>query len=196
MRDHAKRLLIVQGDVRAATARSRRPRIRKHTIRLLQSQLSNRTQPRHRLQPIPDVPISHRHSEYPDTNDFDFSGGHITISGCLEPTINLAAYESYNSQQHSHSQALTSLHSLADLAQHDPHVHDHQNDSFTNLTLGVLMAKCYATRPSWHHLSLIEHLESAAEAYSDLIALQSSGGDVQNVMEDGGVVVGHGVLHG
>jgi transcriptional enhancer factor len=136
---------------------------------------------------------SQAHPEYPDTNDFDFNGGHITISGCLEPAINLGAYESYGSQ-HSHDQALGSLHSLAGLAHHDPHTHTHQNDGFSDLGLDVSVATCYATKPSWHHPSLISHLENAAESYSDLVAMQSSGGHVENAL--GGAEVGHGVLHG
>jgi transcriptional enhancer factor len=129
------------------------------------------------------------HSEYPDTNDFEFNGGHITISGCLEPAINLGAYESFGSQ-HSHSQGLNPLYSIAGL--HDPHQHEH--DSFDDLTLTVSMPSCYPTKPSWHHPSLISQLENAAEAYSDLMALQNGGGHVQNAI--GGVDVGHGVLHG
>jgi len=136
-----------------------------------------------------DMSMSQPHSEYPDTNDFEFNGGHITISGCLEPAINLGAYESFGSQ-HSHGQGLNSLYSIAGL--HDPHQHEH--DSFGDLALGVSMASCYPTKPSWHHPSLISQLENAAEAYSDLMALQSSGGHVESSM--GGVDVGHGVLHG
>lgn len=143
-----------------------------------------------------DIPISQAHPEYPDTNDFDFNGGHITMSGCLEPAINLGAYDSYGSQ-HSHDQVLNSIHSLhsiTGLEHHDPHAHTHQNDNFTDLALGVSMENCYATKPTWHHPSLISHLESAAETYSDLMAMQNSSGQVENVMS--GIDVGHGVLHG
>ncbi|KAF2032947.1 hypothetical protein EK21DRAFT_98528 [Setomelanomma holmii] len=46
-----------------------------------------------------------------DSNDFDFHGGHITISGAFEPAINLAAYGSFASQ----SAGLDGLHALAGL---------------------------------------------------------------------------------
>jgi transcriptional enhancer factor len=139
-----------------------------------------------------DMSMSQAHAEYPDTNDFEFNGGHITISGCLEPAINLGAYESFGSQ-HPHGQILNPIHSIAGLEHHDPH--QHENDSFGDLSLGVSMASCYPTKPSWSHPSLVSQLENVAEeVYSDLMAMQSNNGHVDNSM--GGVDVGHGILHG
>lgn len=118
--------------------------------------------------------------DFHDANEFDFNGGHITISGCLEPTINMSAYD----YSQTHPQNLSALSAIAGL---EPDVHTHPDNSFSSLGLDVggSMANCYATKPSWHHPSLISHLESAAEQYNDLMV---QGNHVGNV-------VGHGVLH-
>lgn len=125
-----------------------------------------------------DTAVSHQSQPFHDPNDFDFNGGHITISGCLEPAINLGAYEAY-----SHAQHPISLHAIAGL-EHDPHA----DPSFSDLAMAVSMPPgCYATKPSWHHANLISHLESAAEQYGDFVghAPTSHAGDL----------AGHGVLH-
>ncbi|CBX97559.1 hypothetical protein IAQ61_001227 [Plenodomus lingam] len=118
-------------------------------------------------------------SSYPhDANDFDFNGGHITISGAFEPSINLGAYDAFGTNAE-----LDGLHALAGL--------EHDHDSFAGLGLavgengelisvprddglgvgvgvggGVVgIESCYSTKPNWHHSNLISSLENAAESY-------------------------------
>jgi transcriptional enhancer factor len=103
-----------------------------------------------------------------DPNDFDFSGGHITISGAFDPTLNLQEYDSLTNQ----NAGLDALHALVGLDQDgynlglacasgnelvDVGVNNDMQDS--NLA-------CYSTKPNWHHHSnLISSLENAAEQY-------------------------------
>ncbi|RMZ73760.1 Regulatory abaA [Pyrenophora seminiperda CCB06] len=109
-------------------------------------------------------------------NDFDFDGGHITISGAFEPAINLSAYDGFGIA--SQSAGLESLHALAGL----------EHDELANMGLAVgehgqLVAvdasnhmqdpadlACYSTKPNWHHTNLISHLENAAEQYHPYLA--------------------------
>lgn len=104
-----------------------------------------------------------------NNNDFDFDGGHITISGAFEPAINLSAYDSFGIV--SQSAGLECLHALTSL----------EHDELANMGLAVgeygqLVAvdasshmqdptdlACYSTKPNWHHANLISHLENAAE---------------------------------
>ncbi|KAJ4366464.1 hypothetical protein N0V83_008100 [Neocucurbitaria cava] len=110
---------------------------------------------------------------YAHDNDFDFNGGHITITGAFEPAINLAAYESFASQ----GSGLDGLHALAGL----------EGDGLAGLGLAVNannelvtvshhhngggmqdpadLTTCYSTKPNWHHSNLISSLENAAEQY-------------------------------
>ncbi|KAH9863588.1 hypothetical protein J1614_009520 [Plenodomus biglobosus] len=110
-----------------------------------------------------------------DANNFDFNGGHITISGAFEPSINLGAYDGFGTNAE-----LDGLHALAGL--------DHEHDSFAGLGLAVGengelisvprdngmgvgavgavgIESCYSTKPNWHHANLISSLENAAESY-------------------------------
>ena len=99
-----------------------------------------------------------------DPNDFDFNGGHITISGAFEPAINLSAYDGFATQ----STGLEGLHALAGLDQDGyslglacadgnelVDVHDMHDAGLA----------CYSTKPNWQHANLISHLENAAEQY-------------------------------
>ncbi|EDU47670.1 predicted protein [Pyrenophora tritici-repentis Pt-1C-BFP] len=117
--------------------------------------------------------LSHTQDLLPSNahNDFDFDGGHITISGAFEPAINLSAYDSFGIA--SQSTGLESLHALAGL----------EHDELANMGLAVgehgqLVAvdtsshmqdptdlACYSTKLNWHHADLISHLENAAEQY-------------------------------
>jgi transcriptional enhancer factor len=100
-----------------------------------------------------------------ENNDFDFNGGHITISGAFESAVGLSAYESFANQS-----ALAGLHTLTAL---DPDGYslglacadgneliDCENDlqDPANMT-------CYSIKPNWHHANLISSLENAAEQY-------------------------------
>jgi transcriptional enhancer factor len=100
-----------------------------------------------------------------DNDDFDFNGGHITISGAFDSAVGLSTYESFADQS-----ALAGLHTLTGL---DP-------DGYS---LGLACADgnelvgcendlqdpanmtCYSTKPNWHHANLISSLENAAEEY-------------------------------
>lgn len=127
--------------------------------------------------------------EFDDRHDLDFNGGHISISGCLEPAINLSAYEVCDQQ--SYAQTLASLQTIGDLDATDMQ----HNDAFDDIALGVGMSNCYTTRPSWHHPGLISHLESAAEQYSAMM-VQADARHVDSMGVGNDVnIVGHGVLH-
>ncbi|KAI8933893.1 hypothetical protein NX059_009589 [Plenodomus lindquistii] len=121
-------------------------------------------------------------SSFPhDANDFDFNGGHITISGTFEPSIHLGAYDSFGVS----TVELDSLHALAGLGDETDNT-----DCFAGLGLavgengelisvprgseslggvgvagGVGIESCYSTKPNWHHGGLIESLEREAEGY-------------------------------
>lgn len=129
--------------------------------------------------------------DFTDINDFDFNGGHITISGCLEPAINLGAYEPYAPSHLSpHPNSALPLPTLSSLSNHlansEPQgLSDMELSSLANIN-ATMPASCYATKPSWHHPSLISHLESAAEQFGvgDLIGAD----DAQvGLMGDGGL---------
>jgi transcriptional enhancer factor len=103
-----------------------------------------------------------------DPNDFDFNGGHITISGAFDPAINMSAYDSLDNQ----GAGLDSLHGLVGLDQ------DGYNLGLAcaagnelvdvNVNTGLQDGSnqaCYSTKPNWQHTNLITHLENAAEQY-------------------------------
>lgn len=123
---------------------------------------------------------------YPhDANDFDFNGGHITISGAFDPSINLSAYDDFSCT--TTNAELDGLHPLAGL----------EHDTFAGLGLAVCengelisvpggagdamasingvattaggLENCYPAKPSpWHHhANLISSLEHAADSYHD-----------------------------
>ncbi|KAF1851301.1 uncharacterized protein K460DRAFT_274402 [Cucurbitaria berberidis CBS 394.84] len=114
---------------------------------------------------------------YAHDNDFDFNGGHITITGAFEPAINLAAYDSFASQ----GNGLEGLHALAGL----------EGDGLAGLGLAVNANNelvtvnrgmqdpsdlaCYSTKPNWHHVNLISSLENAAEQYHSYLGHESHG---------------------
>ena len=132
-----------------------------------------------------DTVVSQTHG-FHDPNDFDFHGGHLTISGCLEPAIDLATYEAYSANTHA-----MNLPSLASMAGADANTHS-LDPSFNDLALSVSMpANCYATKPSWHHPSLISQLEDAAEQFNmgDLMAHAGTHTGAEDL-------TGHGVLGG
>lgn len=148
-----------------------------------------------------DTGVSVNHSgDFGDANDFDFNGGHITIAGCLEPAINLGAYEPYNGALHPslHTQTtLPNLSSLTGLV--DATTAGLSDASFNDLGMGVSLgaANCYATKPSWQHPSLISQLESAAEAFGvgDLMGGED-GGMMGGPDVGGGVGMGGGLSEG
>lgn len=137
---------------------------------------------------------------YPDANDFDFDGGHITISGCLaplEPSIHLGAYDAYNpnvnvnvnahvnphGHTHTHTHNMHTGNNLPNLTSlsdpQNPHAHALSDPTFPDLASLASMSasmsmpsNCYATKPSWHHPSLISQLENAAEQFGcpDMLA--------------------------
>ena len=127
-----------------------------------------------------------------NNNDFDFDGGHITISGAFEPAINLSAYDSFGII--SQSAGLESLHALAGL-EHDElasmglAVGEHGQlvavDTSSHIQDPADLA-CYSTKPNWHHANLISHLENAAEQYHPYLGHDDHEQSRQ----------GHEVLHG
>tara|TARA_R110002003_G_scaffold54_19_gene4837 strand:+ start:354 stop:1163 length:810 start_codon:yes stop_codon:yes gene_type:complete len=102
-----------------------------------------------------------------DANDFDFHGGHITISGAFEPAINLSAYESFASQ----TADLSGLHTLTGLDQDGYSLGLACADGNELVDVGVSNnlrdggLSCYSTKPNWHRTNLISSLEDAAEQY-------------------------------
>jgi transcriptional enhancer factor len=102
-----------------------------------------------------------------DPNDFDFNGGHITISGAFDPTMTLHEYDNMANQNN----GLDNLHALVGLDQDGYNLglacaagnelvdvgvsHDLQDNNLA----------CYSTKPSLHHSNLISSLENAAEQY-------------------------------
>ncbi|KAL5119760.1 hypothetical protein ACEQ8H_002366 [Pleosporales sp. CAS-2024a] len=99
-----------------------------------------------------------------DPNEFNFDGGHITISGVFDTPINLQGYEDLSNQ----ATSLDSLHALIDLNQ------DGYNLSLACPGGGELVDSglqtddlaCYLTKPNWAHSNLISSLENAAEQYN------------------------------
>lgn len=114
---------------------------------------------------------------YSHDNDFDFNGGHITITGNFDSAINLAGYDSFASQ----GSGLEGLHALAGL----------EGDGFAGLGLAVNANNelvtvsdgmqdpadmaCYSTKPNWNHTTLISSLENAAEQYHPYLSHDSHG---------------------
>ncbi|KAF2268297.1 hypothetical protein CC78DRAFT_19529 [Lojkania enalia] len=130
---------------------------------------------------LPSLTDSHetdllQHHEYHDLNDVDFAGGHINI--CLEPAINLGAYESFST----HAPSLAPLNPISGLEQ--SHGFE-QPQSDYDLGLGDTMTNCYSTKHSWQYSDLLSQFERAAEQTHDLP-------DHSTVGED---IAGHGVLH-
>jgi transcriptional enhancer factor len=102
--------------------------------------------------------MSQAHDYSQNPNNFDFNGGHINITGCLEPAINLGQYENYTQAGH---QSLTPLVPIAAME----HLGS-ANNAFGDLGLsmgGAMMQNCYSTQPSWHCADLISRLEGVAE---------------------------------
>lgn len=98
-----------------------------------------------------------------DPNDFNFDGGHITISGAFDPTINLHDYEGLSNP----STGLDNLHALVGLDQ-DGYNLGLACASGTELVDSALQTdnlSCYSTKPNWAHSNLISSLENAAEQY-------------------------------
>ncbi|KAF2868669.1 TEA/ATTS domain family-domain-containing protein [Massariosphaeria phaeospora] len=118
-------------------------------------------------------PSGAQSQDFYDANDFDFNGGHISIAGCLEPPINLGAYETY-----SHAPSLT-LNPIVGLG------HDHTDSPFGDLGLGGTMPDCYSAKPAWHHPDLVPRLEGVAEQTHGILDHVTHGSDI----------AGHGVLH-
>ncbi|RYD68740.1 MAG: hypothetical protein EOP83_00110, partial [Verrucomicrobiaceae bacterium] len=99
--------------------------------------------------------------------DFDFHGGHITISGAFEPAINLSAYNSFATQ----NTDLSGLHALAGLDQDGYSLGLACADGNELVDVDVSNSlrddglACYSTKPNWHRTNLIPSLEDAAEQY-------------------------------
>jgi transcriptional enhancer factor len=132
--------------------------------------------------------MSQAHDYAQDANDFDFNGGHINITGCLEPAIDLGQYENYTQ---SGGQSLTPLVPMAGME----HM-GHSNDAFGDLGInmgGAVMQNCYSTKPSWHYADLISRLEGVAEQDGGGL-LDQAGHGGQDI--HGQNIAGHGVLHG
>ncbi|KAH7080049.1 TEA/ATTS domain family-domain-containing protein [Paraphoma chrysanthemicola] len=108
-----------------------------------------------------------------NANDFDFHGGHITISGAFEPTINLSAYDNFASQ----TTDLSGLHALSGLDQDGYSLGLACADSNELVDVGVGNhlrdgdLACYSTKPNWHRTNLIPSLEDAAEQYHTYMGL-------------------------
>jgi transcriptional enhancer factor len=137
--------------------------------------------------------MSQAHDYSQDPNDFDFHGGHINITGCLEPAINLGQYENYTQAGH---QSITPLIPIAGME----HLGS-SNDGFGDLGLnmgGAVMQNCYSTKPSWHYADLISRLEGAAEQTHHGVLDQSGHGVHEMHGHDlhGQDIAGHSVLHG
>ncbi|KAL1612183.1 hypothetical protein SLS60_000407 [Paraconiothyrium brasiliense] len=138
--------------------------------------------------------VSHQSGSYPDANDFDFDGGHITISGCLaplEPAIHLGTYDSYAPNvngMHHHSTTLPNLSSITGLeSQHTlPENAFGDLSSLAHMSTGGMPNGCYATKPSWHHPSLISQLENAAEQFG-MPDMLPEDGNHGGLMGDGGL---------
>jgi transcriptional enhancer factor len=103
-----------------------------------------------------------------DPNDFDFNGGHITITGAFDPAINMSAYDSLDNQ----NAGLDGLHGLVGLDQdgYNLGLACAAGNELVDVTVnnglqdGSNLA-CYSTKPNWQHTNLITHLENAAEQY-------------------------------
>lgn len=102
-----------------------------------------------------------------DANDFNFDGGHITLTGAFGPAINLAAYDEFTSED----AGLDGLQALAGLDQDGYNLglacgnHDELVDVSLRHDLSHGGLSCYSTKPSWHHNNLVPSLENAAEQY-------------------------------
>lgn len=113
-----------------------------------------------------------------DANDFNFDGGHITISGAFGPAINLAAYDSFASQD----AGLDGLQALSGLDQDGYNLGLACANSTELVDVGMRhdlqdgnMA-CYSTKPNWHHTNLVHSLENAAEQYHSYDRTQTTHG--------------------
>lgn len=102
-----------------------------------------------------------------DPNEFDFNGGHITISGAFDPTMNLSEYDNLANQ----GAGLEGLHGLVGLDQDAYNLglacaagSELVDVSVSNSLQDGSLA-CYSTKPNWHHANLISSLENAAEQY-------------------------------
>lgn len=136
--------------------------------------------------------MSQAHDYSQDPNDFDFNGGHISITGCLEPAINLGQYENYTQAGH---QSLTPLVPITGME----HLGS-SNDAFGDLGLnmgGAMMQNCYSTQPSWHCADLISRLENVAEQTHHGMLDQSGHGAQEMHGHDlhGQDIASHSVLH-
>lgn len=124
-----------------------------------------------------------------DANAFNFNGGHISITGCLEATGNLGPYETFGTKPYSQD-----FHDISPIGSFEHAAHSMPNDtSFDDLGLGMPMgtAPTYfaAPKPSCqYHPSLIADLGNAAEQYSDLMAQATTSGgqmDIDSVLDQG-----------
>lgn len=99
-----------------------------------------------------------------DPNDYDFNGGHITISGAFDP---LHDYDPLAN----HTTTLDSLHGLVGLDQEGYNLGLACAAGNELLDVGVSNVlqdnnlACYSTKPNWAHNNLISSLENAAEQY-------------------------------
>lgn len=111
------------------------------------------------------------HSQDYDPNSIDFTGGHINT--CLEPAIDLGAYEGYAATNSTSMDALQSVDGLE-------HVHNSTEFDFSGLGVSLMP---YAPKP-WSHTDIIERLEGFVEQHPELSDHTSD--------QD---IAGHGVLH-
>ena len=119
-----------------------------------------------------DTALTHT-QDYHDPNNIDFTGGHINL--CLEPAINLTAYENYDT---THATSIDALQSIAGLE------HSHHDNTFGDFSgLGVNMTP-YAPKP-WVCTDIIERLEGLVEQQDQYVEHPTTEQDI----------AGHGVLH-
>ncbi|KAF1923654.1 uncharacterized protein M421DRAFT_74763 [Didymella exigua CBS 183.55] len=133
----------------------------------------------HSFASMPHMPHSQDTASGFDTNDFDFTGGRIDISGAFSPAI-MAGYEAFASQSGDmgglnalsgmdHQSLLEMGLSANDIAAIGvTPTHALADPSLSQLGAGTGVQNCYSTKPvpSWAHSgALISSLESQAEGY-------------------------------
>ncbi|KAF2737179.1 hypothetical protein EJ04DRAFT_561822 [Polyplosphaeria fusca] len=118
-----------------------------------------------------DTALSHHH-EYQDANEIDFGSGHINL--CLEPAINLGAYES----QGTCASTGAPLNPLASL-EHTAH-----DNVFADFNIEDALASCYPTKPTWPYHDVVSRFEGMAEQTQSFL---DQGTHAQDL-------AGHGVL--
>jgi transcriptional enhancer factor len=113
----------------------------------------------------------HQH-EYHNPNGVDFGHGHINL--CLEPAINLDAYET-NCR---FAPPMAPLDPLASLEQAPGNV-------FADMDVSEVLTNCCPTKPTWPYHDLVSRFEGMAEHTQSFLNQATAAEDI----------AGHGVLH-